>query len=381
MRVLVLHSDVGTSPPPDELDTLVAADAVCAALKRLGHSIARAPFTDEQASFKRILEQARADVVFNLVEGVGGLGQHAPMAPRMLDDSGVVFTGATAIAMGTTNDKPLTKRKLRAAGVATPNWSEPAAWNGLKDGTYIVKSALEDASFGLDDSCVVTGREMVKARATDCHLRYGGRWFAEEFVDGREFNISMLEHEAGPQILPMAEMVFESWPGDRPRIVGYTAKWDNGSLESKQTVRHFGVEQIEPSLAARLKSACISCWDIFALTGYARVDFRVGADGEPLVLEINTNPGIAPDAGIVAAAQHAGMDYDSLIARIVSAASSRPRSGKSNGFDARRQVAPQAVLSEGNEDASSGHDERSYQNQHRRNFAEDQKAECDGPDH
>ena len=325
MRILVLHSDIGAAPPPDELDTLVAADAVCAALKNLGHVTVRAAFARDQGSFKRILRRSRADLVFNLVEGVDGLGQYAPIAPRMLAESGAVYTGATAYAMAATNDKPLTKRTLRTAGVATPDWSEPPDWHGLKDETYIVKSALEDASFGLDDRCVVAGGEMVKARAIDCQAKYGGRWFAEAFIDGREFNISMLEGKVGPQILPMAEMVFESWPEDRPRIVGYTAKWDSGSFESRQTVRRFGVEATEPALAAKLRAACHACWDIFGLTGYARVDFRVNADGEPLVLEINTNPGIAPDAGIVAAAAHAGIEYDDLIAKIVAAASSRRR--------------------------------------------------------
>jgi D-alanine-D-alanine ligase len=186
-----------------------------------------------------------------------------------------------------------------------------------------VKSALEDASFGLDDGCVVRGAEAVKLRAADCYLKHGGRWFAEEFIDGREFNISLLQGPRGVDALPMAEMVFESWPTDRPRIVGYTAKWNDGSPEARQTVRHFGVERNEPSLAQRLKTVCEKCWKIFDLAGYARVDFRISEAGEPLVLEINTNPGIAPDAGLVAAAAQAGLDYDALIARILAAASLR----------------------------------------------------------
>ena len=163
----------------------------------------------------------------------------------------------------------------------------------------------------------------MKVRAADCYLKHGGRWFAEEFIDGREFNIAVLQGPDGPAVLPMAEMVFEAWPADRPRIVGYAAKWDDASFESVQTVRHFGVETKEPALAAKLKSACERCWEIFDLTGYARVDFRVTKDGEPLVLEINTNPGIAPDAGFAAAAAQAGMSYDELIARILAAASLR----------------------------------------------------------
>jgi D-alanine-D-alanine ligase len=128
----------------------------------------------------------------------------------------------------------------------------------------------------------------------------------------------MLESSDGPQILPMAEMVFESWPENRPRIVGYTAKWDEGSLESIRTVRRFGVETEEPLLAAKMRQACVRSWELFELTGYARVDFRVTSKGDPLVLEINTNPGIAPDAGFAAASAQAGMSYDEMIARIVS---------------------------------------------------------------
>lgn len=323
MRVLVLHSDIGANPPPDELDTLVAAEAVGAALKRGGHAVTFAAFIADQDRLERLLEDEKADIVFNLVEGVGGLGQHAPIAPRMLDDLGAVFTGSDAVAMATTNDKPLTKRKLRDAGIATPDWSEPQDWRGLRNTTYIVKSALEDASFGLDDRCVVRGAQAVKIRAADSYLKHGGRWFAEEFIDGREFNISLLQCPQGVEVLPMAEMVFESWPTDRPRIVGYTAKWNDGSPEAKQTLRHFGVESNEPSLAQKLRNACEKCWKIFNLTGYARIDFRLSEAGEPLVLEINTNPGIAPDAGLVAAAARAGLDYDALVARILAASALR----------------------------------------------------------
>lgn len=317
MRVLILHSDIGSDPPPDELDTLIAAHAVRDALMKRGHSVALAAFNVDQDGFERLLKFEEPDIVFNLVEGVGGLGQHAPIAPRMLDEFGAIFTGATALAMALTNDKPLTKRKLRSAGIATPDWSEPDAWKGLRETTYIVKSALEDASFCLDDLSVVSGKERTKIRAADCYLKHGGRWFAEEFIDGREFNISLLEGRDGPQILPMAEMVFEAWPENRPRIVGYTAKWNESSLEAIRTVRHFGVESDEPLLASKLRRACVRSWELFELTGYARVDFRVTPEGDPLVLEINVNPGIAPDAGFAAAAARAGMSYDEIISRIV----------------------------------------------------------------
>lgn len=320
MRILVLHSDVAADAPPEEQDTLIAAEAVAAALQSRGHSVSQRAFVKNPAAFGDLLSREAPEIIFNLVEGVDGLGQLAPIAPRLLEEMGFAFTGACAAAMDLTNDKPLTKRCLRDAGLATPDWSEPPCWDGLDGGAYIVKSAAEDASLGLDDGCVVTGADAVRRRAADCAARHGGRWFAERFVEGREFNIAVLQGAAGPLIFPMAEMRFESWPANKPRIVGYDAKWDEQSSASLRTVRAFGVETTEPRLAEKLRAACEQVWALFDLSGFVRVDFRVTAAGEPLILEINTNPCISPDAGFAAAAAEAGLSYESLIARIVEAA-------------------------------------------------------------
>ncbi|MBV9549470.1 MAG: D-alanine--D-alanine ligase, partial [Alphaproteobacteria bacterium] len=184
------------------------------------------------------------------------------------------------------------------------------------DRLWIVKSATEDASLGLDDGCVVRGRAAVMARAQSCAARHGGTWFAEAFVAGREFNIAMLRG----RILPMAEMRFERWPAAKPRIVGYDAKWDEDSTGWNGTARHFGVEEEEPALAKALQDACEKVWSLCGLAGFARIDFRVDEAGRPLILEINANPCITPDAGFAAAAAAAGMRYDEVIEALVMAA-------------------------------------------------------------
>jgi len=313
MKILVLHSDIGDNPPPEELDTLIAADAVADALAGRGHKVGQAPFRETE--LEALLARTTPDIVFNLVEGVHGQGRLAPLAPQMLADLGMRFTGVSAKAMAVTNDKPLTKLMLREAGLATPGWAVPPDWTGLDGGQWIVKSALEDASLGLDDGCVVPGPEVL-ARAAACAAKFGGDWFAERYVEGREFNIAVLDG----RVLPMAEMRFEQWPAGKPRIVGYDAKWEEDSSGWRGTVRAFGVERDEPQLAAKLKAACEQVWKLFALSGFARVDFRVGEEGVPLILEINTNPCISPDAGFAAAAEEAGMDYGTLIEAIVKAA-------------------------------------------------------------
>jgi D-alanine-D-alanine ligase len=242
------------------------------------------------------------------------------LAPRLLAQMDMPFTGVAAGPMDVTCDKPLTKAKMRDAGLATPDWSVPPDWSSLDGRAFIVKAALEDGSIGLDEGCVVTGAASVRRRAEACAARYGGRWFAEEYVEGREFNIALLGSKRDLRILPMAEMCFDRWPEDKPRIVGYGAKWDEASPGYRHTVRRFGVERDEPQLAAKLKTACEKVWRLFDLTGFVRVDFRVTQKGEPLILEINVNPCISPDAGFAAAAAEAGMAYDALVEEIVKAA-------------------------------------------------------------
>ena len=320
MRVLVLHSDVPPDAPPEDQDTIAAAQAISQALISRGHEAPMADFVPDLEKLRAQIVRHAADVVFNMVEGIEGKGRLAYVAPRLLDEIGVPYTGTGAEALIATGDKPLSKGMFREAGIPTPDWSEPPDWNGLyADARYIVKAADEDASVGLDDGSVVAGSE-VRARAELCAGRFGGPWFAERYVEGREFNVSVLEEKGGPRVLPMAEMTFEEWPAGRPRIVGYIAKWHDSSFESTRTVRRFGVEEREPELALALSHYSQCAWSLFKLKGTARVDFRVDEAGKPLVLEVNPNPGIAPDAGFAAAAERASLSYADLIEKIVRAA-------------------------------------------------------------
>jgi D-alanine-D-alanine ligase len=321
MRILVLHSDVAPDAPPEEIDTLVSAEAVAQALLKNGHVVTQAPFTTDPDRLKALLDREKADVVFNMVEGIDGIGALAPTAPRMLDEAGAIFTGADAVAMALTSDKPYTKRKMREAGIGTADWAEGPDWSGLRDDTkYIVKSTLEDASVGLDDGCVCLGKDVIR-RAEESAKRHGGKWFAEAYVDGREYNISVMQAPNGePIVMPLAEMRFDDWPSDKPRIVGYGAKWDESLDINDQMIRDFTTEKTDPVLAGKLRRACEGVWKLFGLTGYCRVDFRVTPQGEPLVLEINTNPCIAPDAGFAAAGEQAGIPYDQLIVKLVDTA-------------------------------------------------------------
>ena len=117
-------------------------------------------------------------------------------------------------------------------------------------------------------------------------------------------------------------MRFEGFPADKPAIVGYAAKWHADSFEYRNTVRSFGVE---PELGARAERLALACWELFALDGYARVDFRVDASGMLFVLEVNANPCLSPDAGFAAALAQAGIGYAEAIGWLIADALRRAR--------------------------------------------------------
>ncbi len=223
--------------------------------------------------------------------------------------SACAYTGANAAAIALTADKPATKRVLRAAGLATPAWAQAPRWDGLADDVrYIVKSATADASIGLDDAVGGAGRDC-RARPRRRLRRALRRPLVRgsAIVDGREFNVALLDEGEGPRVLPLAEMRFTDWDAARPKIVGYAAKWDDADAGGAKMVRSFDCAADEPALARALREMALASWDLFGLAGYARVDFRVDAAGVPTILEINPNPCLEPGAGFAAAAREAGL--------------------------------------------------------------------------
>jgi D-alanine-D-alanine ligase len=320
MRILVLHADAASQDPIEEEDTLLTARQIGEALAKRGHAVQLAPFDVDFDALSATVGGFAPDVVFNMCEHALGQDQLSAVCPAYLEKLGIPYTGGGAAAIVATCDKPFAKEIMRKAGLPTPDWSEGPFWRGLDPKRrYIVKSSCEDASLGLDDGAVVTG-DSVKARAKHSFGIHGGRWFAEAFVEGREFNIAVIEDKDGPRVMPLAEIRFVDWDDSKPKIVGYNAKWRDDSAESRHTERWFGVEEENPALAAELKRLTEEAWTLFGNRGFARVDFRVDAQGNPLILEVNPNPALDWDAGFAVAAEKAGFSYPDILEHIVQAA-------------------------------------------------------------
>ncbi len=318
--VALLRERLAEGARPDEKDALVQTEQVSAALHALGYATACVEVGLDLGELLERLESLAPDIVFNLVEALAGQGSLVATVPALLESRGYRITGCDARSLYLTSHKILAKQWLCKYGLPTPEWGCGDAARPA-EGQWIVKSVWEHASLGLDDGCVVSGTGAVSRRIESSKSQHGGEWFAERFVDGREFNVSVLGAAGRPEVLPIAEIAFEGYAANKPRIVGYAAKWEPDAMEYHATKR------VYPELAAGLRAAVVAlaekCWMIFGLSGYARVDFRVDADGVPWILEVNANPCLARDAGLYAAALEAGMSYEKLVERIVAGAGLR----------------------------------------------------------
>ncbi len=324
--IVLLHDAAAAAGRPAASDTLLEAQAIGAALERLGYATTTLPVGLDLGALERALHELAPYAVFNLVESLEGRGRLLPAVAALLASLGVPFTGCSAEALAATSHKPAAKRLLRQAEIATPAvlapTAAPSAGHGARAGagTWIVKSVFEHSSLGLDDSSVVADAEAAGRVLEARRAEFGGDWFAERFVPGRELNVGVVAAPAGPRVLPVAELRFEDFPANKPAIVGYAAKWDVDSFEYRHTVRSFDVE---PELATRAERLALACWNLFALDGYARVDFRVDASGMLFVLEVNANPCLAPDAGFAAALAQAGIPFDEAIGWLIADARRR----------------------------------------------------------
>lgn len=318
---------------PDCLDTLDQAKLIEDSLVQKGHVTRRFVLKD-RASFMPLLagiNEFAPDVIFNLVESIYGKEELHPSMAGLLEILRIPYTGSPLPALASTTDKAVTKAVLAAAGLPTArgkvfNGDDGGGLNlenGLACGPWIVKPACADASIGIDDDAVVTDPAALLPKAAQVSARFG-KTLLERFIDGREFNISLLEIPGSgkAEVMPPAEMEFANWPADKPRIVNYKAKWDEAAFEYENTVRTFPPAG-EKTPIEEMKKVALACWDVFGLRGYARVDMRLDPEGGIYIMEINANPCIAPWSGFMAASKQGGYGPEQVIERIVLSALDR----------------------------------------------------------
>lgn len=339
MKLLMVTQAGAADGDIAEQDTLIQADMIRTALNDLGHSCERVEASLNLQTLYETLQAHRDHVVFNLVESLGGRDCLMHLAADLYESLGIPYTGARAHTIKRTNQKGNAKKELLAAGLPTAPWLEcdltgsVTVFGAIHSGRYILKAATEHASIGMSDDSVIhiESQEELIFRLQEFSGELKLPCMAELYIDGREFNLSMLDARPSCQrgaidekycceVFPPAEIDFTGLPPNKPRIVGYNAKWVEDSIEYNATPRTFQFSSSDADLLNQLIDISKRTWKLFGGTGYARLDFRVSSDGSPYILEFNANPCITTYGGFMAAAEQAGLSYNAAIERIIHAA-------------------------------------------------------------
>ncbi len=279
----------------------------------------------DPASLLETVRGAGPDLVFHLVESLGGETRLEAAVASLLDWLGFPYTGSPPSALALALEKPLARAVLGGRGVPVPrgcvlrHGEEPI--RGLRP-PWIVKPSREDASHGIGPDSVVLTESKARERARHIIATYRQPALIEEFVPGREFNVSLLGEGEAVEVLPVAEIDFSALPEGVPPLLTYRAKWDTESEEYRGSrVRH--PEDLAPGLIEALVETARSAYGALGLRDYGRVDVRLSRRGTPVVVDVNANPDLSPDAGFARAADRKGMSYAELIRRIIQSALDR----------------------------------------------------------
>ncbi len=314
-RCCIIYNEPGQDALADELDVLDQVAHIEKHLVELGISVYRKGITERFMFEIEELVKEKPDFVFNLVESINNKGELIYFVPALLNLYSIPYSGNSLESIFLTTNKTICSKSLKQAGINNPQSYLPSQFKLLTAGKkYIVKPIWEDGSLGITSESVFECKPGFEERLKgldDSH------WFIEDYIDGREFNISVLAGKDGPEVMPPAEIVFVNYDENRPRIIDFKAKWEIESFEYINTVREFPGNTLNPRLAANLKNAALSCWHLFGLKGYVRVDVRTDSEDNVYVIEINGNPCISPDGGFVAATREAGYPFTEVLTRII----------------------------------------------------------------
>ncbi len=342
MRIAVIYNDPGHTPAGDhwlvrssnlgpgdavvrdesEYGVLGEVSLIASALRDHGHET-QVFAANTAARLTGFLSTERPDAIFNCCESFLGRSALEMSVAGVFDLFEIPYTGSSALTLGLALDKGMAKGMMRMQGINTPshhivrNALELAVLSPLAY-PQIVKPMCEDASIGIDAAAVVGNAQELAQRVRFVLREFQQPAIVEEFIDGRELNVSLLATSSSAfMTLPISEIRFDGLPRKLPRIVTYEAKWLQQS-EYYQATRSECPAVLEERLAQQLRDTAVAAAQALGLRDYGRVDFRIrDGDDAVFVLEVNPNPDLNDDAGFLRAARASGRSYESTVCEIL----------------------------------------------------------------
>lgn len=325
-RVLVLMHE-SLVPPASlkglsdkEIDEFRTEYDVTATLEKAGHEVKALGLGDNLSELRTVITEWKPDVAFNLLEEFQGIVTYDQYVVAFLELMKLPYTGCNPRGMMISRDKALSKQILAYHRIPTPGFAVFRKGQRYRIPRRLkyplfVKSATEDASFGISQASVVPDLERLKERIEFIHEQTNSDALVEEYIEGRELYVGVLGNER-LRTLPVWEMDFGTLPDVMAGIATRKVKWDR-LYQKKHGIRTGAAQNLPDGCAAYLDKLSKRIFRALYLSGYARMDFRMRPDGSVFALEANCNPNISREEDFAESALAAGLEYPALLEQII----------------------------------------------------------------
>jgi D-alanine-D-alanine ligase len=331
VKVLVLFdlarpAAAGETFSPRELkeveDKQTEAD-VLSSLEKLGHQVETLPVFDNVLSIVQKVKEFAPDVVFNLTESFHSKRVHEPNIPALLDLMDVRYTGAKPDGLMLCKDKALAKKVLHYHRLRVPHFvisPESRPLKRLRRFVYpaFVKPVGEESSDGIAKASFAKSEEEAIERARFIHEKFQCDALIEEYIEGRELYLSVMGNRK-LTVFPPRELFFEQMPEDEPKFATFKAKWDE-AYRKKWGIKNGPPHELPPGIEEKLARLARKVYRVLKIRGLGRIDVRLTAAGEVVIIEANPNPSLAHEEDFAQSAAAGGVEYDVLIQKILDTA-------------------------------------------------------------
>ena len=325
LRVLVLmHEDL--VPPAQlngsDLQTVEwkTEHDVVSTLRKLGHDVRPLGVKSDLGVIRNVVEEWKPHIAFNLLEEFDGVAVYDQNVVSYLELLRVPYTGCNPRGLMLARDKALSKTILSFHRIPMPEFIVVPLGRRVKrpkglSFPLIVKSVCEEASLGISQASIVDDDEKLKERAAFIHQSVGTGALIERYIEGRELYVGVLGN-VRLHVLPVWELLLDKLPEEASRIATERVKWSR-NYQEKYGIRSCEAKNLPDGMGERIQHLAKRVYRALGLSGYARIDLRLNADGHVYVLEANPNPQIADGEDFAESAETANLSYKDLLQELI----------------------------------------------------------------
>ena len=325
LRILVLmHEDL---VPPDPLNGQDVTGAewkteydVVSTLRKLGHDVKPLGVKSDLGVLRSAIEDWKPHIAFNLLEEFDGVAVYDQNVVSYLELLHVPYTGCNPRGLMLARDKVLSKKLFSFHRIPFPDFMVVPQGRTIKRPKWlsfplIVKSVTEEASLGISQASIVLDDDKLKERVEFIHASVGTGALIEQYIEGRELYVGVMGN-GHVRVLPVWELIMDQLPDDARRIATERVKWSR-TYQDKYGIRSGEARNLPEGKSEEIQHLAKRVYRALGLSGYARIDVRMDAEGHVYVLEANPNPQIAHDEDFSDSAEKAGYIYKDLLQELL----------------------------------------------------------------